>query len=50
MGVTLDLPLAVAAAAGATFLVTSLALMQRWDLARHMAGAGRDEVLFPSPS
>jgi hypothetical protein len=49
-GVTLDLPLAVAALAGAAFLVASMVLMQRWDRARHMRGAQRDEVLFPTPS
>jgi hypothetical protein len=49
-GATLDLPLAVAALAGAAFLVASMVLMQRWDRARHMRGAQRDEVLFPTPS
>jgi hypothetical protein len=50
IGVTLDLPLAVAALAGVAFLVASMVLMQRWDRARHIRGAERDEVLFPSPS
>jgi hypothetical protein len=49
LGVTLDLPLAVAAAAGAAFIVGSLAVQVRWDRRRHMASAGQREVFFPSP-
>jgi hypothetical protein len=49
LGVTLDLPLAVAATAGIGFAILSVALFIRYDRGRHMAGAGRDEVLFPSP-
>jgi hypothetical protein len=49
LGVTLDLPLAVAAVAGAAFLLASTALQVRWDRRRHEAAAARLEVLFPSP-
>jgi hypothetical protein len=49
LGVTLDLPLAVAATAGIGFAILSVVLFMRYDRGRHMAGAGRDEVLFPSP-
>jgi hypothetical protein len=49
LGVTLDLPLAVAATAGIGFAILSVALFIRYDRGRHVAGAGRDEVLFPSP-
>jgi hypothetical protein len=49
-GVTLDLPLAVAAVVGAAFFVTSVALHMRYDRARHVASATHREVRFPSPS
>jgi len=50
LGVTLELPLAVAALAGAAFLAASVALHMRWDRRYHEASAGHLEVLFPSPS
>jgi hypothetical protein len=50
LGVTLDLPLAVAAAAGVGFFTLSVALFMRYDRGRHISSAGRHEVLFPSPS
>jgi hypothetical protein len=50
LGVTLDLPLAVAAVAGAAFVVASVALYQRYDLNHHMQAAERRDVLFPSSS
>jgi hypothetical protein len=49
-GVTLDLPLAVAAVAGAIFFVASIAQHMRYDRRRHMASGGHREVRFPSPS
>jgi hypothetical protein len=49
LGVTLDLPLGVAAAAGIAFFVLSVAFLIRYDRARHIASAERREVLFPSP-
>jgi hypothetical protein len=48
-GVTLDLPLAVAAVAGAAFFVSSVALLMRYDRRRHEAAAGHRDVRFPSP-
>jgi hypothetical protein len=50
LGVTLDLPLAVAAIAGAAFLVVSVTLHMRYDRRRHVRGGGQREVLFPSPT
>jgi hypothetical protein len=50
LGVTLDLPLAVAALAGFAFAFASVVLHLRYDRRRHLAGAGRQDVLFPSPS
>jgi hypothetical protein len=50
LGVTLGLPLAVAALAGGAFLATSVALHMRWDRRHHEVSAGHLEVLFPSPS
>jgi hypothetical protein len=48
LGVTLDLPLAVAAVAGAAFVVASVALYQRYDLSHHVQAAERRDALFPS--
>jgi hypothetical protein len=50
LGVTLDLPLAVAAIAGAAFLVVSVTLHMRYDRRRHVRAGGQREVLFPSPA
>ena len=49
LGVTLDLPLAVAAVAGAAFAVLSVALHQRYDRRHHVQAGGHLDVLFPSP-
>jgi hypothetical protein len=49
LGVTLDLPLAVAALAGVGFAIASIALLMRYDRRRHVQGAEHREVLFPSP-
>ena len=49
LGVTLDLPLAVAAIAGAAFLAASVSLNVRFDRRRHHDAGGHHEVLFPSP-
>jgi hypothetical protein len=50
LGVTLDLPLAVAGAAGAAFLVVSLVVHMRFDRRRHESAARRHDALFPSPA
>jgi hypothetical protein len=50
LGVTLDLPLAVATLAGLAFLLTSVALMMRYDRRRHTEAARSREPLFPSPA
>jgi hypothetical protein len=49
-GVTLDLPLAVAAVAGIAFLVASVAVHMRYDRRRHVQAAARVEAMFPSPA
>jgi hypothetical protein len=49
LGVTLGAPLAVAAAAGIAFLVTSVAVHMRYDRERHLRSGGMTETLFPSP-
>jgi hypothetical protein len=49
LGVTLDLPLAVAAIAGALFIAASVAVHQRYDRRHHLRARGHREVLFPSP-
>jgi hypothetical protein len=49
LGVTLDLPLAVAAVAGLAFLAASVAVHMRYDRRSHMRAAARLEALFPSP-
>jgi hypothetical protein len=49
LGVTLGLPLAVAAIAGAAFLMVSVAVCMRFDRRRHAASGGFTEVMFPSP-
>jgi hypothetical protein len=48
LGVTLDLPLVLAAAVGAAFAVASVATHLRWDRRRHEAAGGFREVLFPT--
>ena len=48
LGVTLDLPLACAAIAGAAFFVVSVWLHLRYDRRHHEAAGGHQEVLFPS--
>jgi hypothetical protein len=50
LGVTLGLPLAVAATAGIAFAVVSVLLFMRWERQRHEAAGGHEEVLFPSPA
>jgi hypothetical protein len=49
LGVTLDLPLAVAAAAGVVFLAGSIAVHLRYDRSQHERAAGRVEAAFPTP-
>jgi hypothetical protein len=49
IGVTLDLPLAVAALAGAASFLFSLGVMLRYDRRRHEEVARGREPLFPSP-
>jgi hypothetical protein len=49
LGVTLDLPLAVAAIAGGSFVVASVVLHQRYDRRHHVQAGGHLDVLFPSP-
>lgn len=49
LGVTLDLPLAVAAVVGAAFIVASVMVHQRYDRRHHERSGGHLEVLFPSP-
>jgi hypothetical protein len=49
LGVTLDLPLWVAASAGGAFLTISLAVHARFDRRRHAEWGGHREVLSPSP-
>jgi hypothetical protein len=48
-GVTLDLPLAVAAIAGAVFVLASVVAHQRYDRRHHTQVGGHLDVLFPSP-
>jgi hypothetical protein len=48
LGVTLDLPLAVAAIVGIAFLVASVAVHQQYDVRHHMEAAAMVEALFPS--
>jgi hypothetical protein len=48
LGVTLHLPLAVAALAGLAFLCSSVALHMRFDVRRHVAASSRIEALFPA--
>jgi hypothetical protein len=50
LGVTLDVPLAIAAGAGAIFALASVALLMRYDRRRHQQAGGHRDVLFPSPS
>jgi hypothetical protein len=49
LGVTLDLPLAVATTAGVAFLAASVAGHMRYDRRQHERSAARIEVIFPSP-
>jgi hypothetical protein len=49
LGVTLDLPLAVAAVAGIAFLVASVAIHMRYDRRRHQRSSAGIQTLFPSP-
>jgi hypothetical protein len=49
LGVTLDLPLAVAAVAGVLFLAVSVAIHLRYDRAQHVRAAAEVDTLFPSP-
>jgi hypothetical protein len=48
LGVTLDLPLGVAAVAGAAFAIGSILLLLRYDRRRYEEAGGYSEVLFPS--
>jgi hypothetical protein len=48
LGVTLDLPLAVAALAGVAFLVASVAAHMRHDRREHVRASAEVETLFPS--
>jgi hypothetical protein len=49
LGRLADLPLGVAAAAGAVAFAVSVALHRHWDRVLHMRSGGYDEALFPSP-
>jgi hypothetical protein len=49
LGVTLNLPLGIAAAAGFAFAAVSLALHMRYDRRRHELGATHIQPLFPTP-
>jgi hypothetical protein len=49
LGVTLDVPLALAAAAGVVFLAASVAVHMRYDRQQHERSAAAVETLFPSP-
>jgi hypothetical protein len=49
LGVTLDLPLAVAAVAGVVFLAASVAVHMRYDRQQHERSAAAIEAIFPSP-
>jgi hypothetical protein len=50
LGVTLDLPLALAAIAGIAFLAVTVVLHLRYDRRVHERAGGITEVLFPSPT
>jgi hypothetical protein len=49
LGVTLDLPLAVAATAGVAFLAASVTIHIRYDRSQHVRAGASVEALFPSP-
>jgi hypothetical protein len=49
LGVTLNLPLAVAALAGIAFLAASVAVHMRYDRRSHIRASAAVEALFPSP-
>jgi hypothetical protein len=49
LGVTLDLPLAVAAVAGIAFLAGSVAVHMRYDRGQHVRASAGVETRFPSP-
>jgi hypothetical protein len=48
LGLTLDLPLPLAAVAGIAFLAASVAVHMRYDRGRHELAAARVETLYPS--
>jgi hypothetical protein len=48
LGVTLDLPLGVAAVAGVVFLAVSVAIHMRYDRRQHERASARVETLFPT--
>jgi hypothetical protein len=50
LGMTLDLPLALATVAGGTFAVASFLLLKRYERRRHVESAYRLAALFPSPA
>jgi hypothetical protein len=49
LGVTFELPLAVAALGGVAVAVATVTVLMRYDRRRHEHAAGRLEVLFPTP-
>jgi hypothetical protein len=49
LGVTLDLPLAVATVAGVAFLAASIAIHIRYDRQQHERAAAAIEAIFPTP-
>jgi hypothetical protein len=49
LGVTLDLPLAVAALGGVAFAVATVTVLMRYDRRRHEHAADRLDTLFPTP-
>jgi hypothetical protein len=49
LGVTLELPLAIAAVAGVAFIATSVAVHMRYDRRHHERASTRVEAIFPSP-
>jgi hypothetical protein len=49
LGVTLDLPLSVAAVAGVAFLAVSVSVHMRYDRRSHIRASAAVEALFPLP-
>jgi hypothetical protein len=49
LGVAVDAPLGLAAAAGGAVAIASLLLLHRADRRMHVTGGARTEALFPSP-